>query len=352
MKKKVIVGMSGGIDSSVAAYILKEKGYEVIGVTLKLYPEVSKCCRPEDIEDAKKVASKIGIPHLLLDFTKEFKKAVIDYFAKEYLRGRTPNPCAVCNRDIKFRLLIEKAKEIGADFVSTGHYAKIVKRGSEYFLSPAKDRNKSQEYFLSLILPSHLRFLLFPLGDLYKSEVVELARKVKLPVRTKPESQDVCFIGNSSYVEFLKKNYDIELKKGEIMDIKGNVLGFHENFIKYTLGQRRGLGISHSEPLYVVKIDYKKNRIVVGKREHTFFKTIYVTPLVWRGKRQGTYWVKIRYRHKKSKAEVSLDSKDEKIKVEFYEPQFAPTPGQVAVFYDNDELVIGSGFIDKLEYNF
>lgn len=348
MKAKVVVGMSGGIDSSVAAYLLKKQEYKVIGVSLKLYPEVSKCCRLEDIEDARRVAEAIGIPHFVFDYTEEFKKAVVDYFASEYMRGRTPNPCALCNREIKFGLFLKKAKELGATYLATGHYARIAYKNSEPFLRPAKDTKKSQEYFLSLIEPSILKSIIFPLGNLKKKEVREIAKQAKLPLRSKKESQDVCFVGEEGYLKFLRKNYDLKEEKGLIVDSEGNHLGYHDGFIRYTIGQRKGIRISSSSPLYVIKIEPEKNVIVVGERNSAFFKNIKVKPVIWRGKSPGKFLVKIRYNHKPAPAKVFFDPEKEIIEMEFYHPQFAPTPGQVAVFYNEDLLVIGAGFIDSL----
>jgi len=351
MKKKVVVGMSGGIDSSVSAYLLKQKGYEVIGVSLKLYPEVSKCCRLEDIEDARRVAETLGIPHYAADYTPLFKKIVIDYFAKEYISGRTPNPCALCNKEIKFRILFEKAQKMGADYLATGHYARIVYREEQPFLAPAKDRKKSQEYFLSLIEPSKLKHVIFPLGEYTKEEVKKISLQADLPIRKKKESQDVCFVGEGGYLEFLRKNYKINEEAGPIIDSEGNLLGWHDGYLKYTIGQRKGLGISSSQPYYVIKIIPEKNTIVVGTKKQAYSKTIRVKPVIWRGKVKGNYKVKIRYNHTPTPAEVKLLPQENELLVHFSEAQFAPTPGQVAVFYDRDNLVIGAGFIENLINN-
>lgn len=348
MKAKVVVGMSGGVDSSVAAYLLKKQGYQVIGVSLKLYPEVSKCCRLEDIEDARRVAESIGIPHFVFDYTKEFKKAVVDYFAREYMKGRTPNPCALCNREIKFGLFLKKAKELGATYLATGHYARIVYKNSEPFLTPARDTKKSQEYFLSLIEPTNLKSVIFPLGNFKKEEVREIAKQAKLPLRQKKESQDVCFVGEDGYLEFLRKKYSLKVERGIIVNSEGNHLGYHKGFIRYTIGQRKGIGIPSSSPLYVIKIEPEKNLIVVGERNSAFFRNIKVNPVIWRGKSSGEYLVKIRYNHKPAPARVFFNPGEEEIEVEFHHPQFAPTPGQVAAFYNKELLVIGAGFIDSL----
>ncbi len=341
--KKVVIGMSGGVDSSVAAYLLEKWGYEVIGISLKLYPEVSRCCRPEDIEDAKKVAQFLNIPHYVLDYTEMFKKEVVDYFAGEYLSGRTPNPCAICNLKIKFGLLLNKAKKMGADYFATGHYANILHKKGEPYLAPAKDREKSQEYFLSLLPPEALKYVIFPLAELNKGEVKEIALKVNLPLREKRESQDVCFVGEGGYIEFLRRNYKIKEEKGLIIDSEGNLLGKHTGYIKYTIGQRKGLGISSAQPLYVIKIIPERNLIIAGKKNDVYHKTISVKPFLWRGKEEGKYKVKIRYNHKLASAEVFFTK--EEIKVNFERPQFAPTPGQLAAFYDDEYLLIGSGFI-------
>ena len=347
MRKKMVVGMSGGLDSSVSAYLLKKQGFDVIGVSLKLYPEVSKCCRLEDIEDAKKVAEAIGIPHFTFDYTEEFQKRVVDYFAREYISGRTPNPCALCNREIKFGLLLKKAREMGADYLSTGHYASIVYKNNEPYLAPARDRKKSQEYFLSLIEPQNLKNVIFPLSNFKKQEVKQIAISAGLPLREKKESQDVCFVGEAGYLDFLRKNYTIKEEKGKIVDTRGNILGYHEGFIKYTVGQRRGIGISSTEPYYVVKIIASENTLVVGRREEVFFKTITVKPMIWRGKKQGKYRVKIRYSHEAAPSKIRLNAEGNEIEVEFIESQFAPTPGQLAVFYNEEELIVGAGIINS-----
>lgn len=341
----VVVAMSGGLDSSMAAYFLKQQGYNVVGITLKLYPEVSRCCRLEDIEDARRVAAFLNIPHYVFDFTEPFKKEIVDYFAKEYLAGRTPNPCAFCNWKIKFGLLFKKARQIGACYLATGHYARIVWKDEKPYLAPAKDRNKSQEYFLAFLPPEILRRVIFPLGDFTKEEIQKLAEQIGLPVRGKRESQDVCFVPDGDYIKFLREKYKIKLKPGRILDRFGRELGIHKGFLAYTIGQRKGLGISASRPLYVIEIDPLKNLLIVGEREHTYKDWIKVKLFLWRGEEKGEYSVRIRYKHKPAPAKIHV--KNGLAEVKFHSPQFAPTPGQIAVFYNEEELVIGAGTIEE-----
>ncbi len=344
-KRMAVVAMSGGLDSSMAAYFLKQQGYNVVGITLKLYPEVSRCCRLEDIEDARRVAAFLKIPHYVFDFTEPFKKEIVDYFAKEYLSGRTPNPCAFCNWKIKFGLLFKKAIGIGASYLATGHYARIVWKDQEPYLAPAKDRSKSQEYFLAFVPPEVLKKVILPLGDFTKDEIQKLADKIGLPVRGKRESQDVCFVPDGDYIKFLREKYQVKLEPGKILDKFGRELGIHKGFLAYTIGQRKGLGISASKPLYVIEIDPEKNLLIVGDRQDTYKDWMKVKLFLWRGKEKGEYSVRIRYKHKPALAEIQVRNSFAEVK--FHSPQFAPTPGQIAVFYDEEELVIGAGTIEE-----
>lgn len=339
MKKPVIIGLSGGVDSSVAAYLIKEQGYEVIALTLKLYLK-------SDAERAKRVAEYLKIPHFILDLREEFRREIMDYFANEYRKGRTPNPCAFCNPKIKFKYLLKFAVEKGAKFIATGHYAKIIKRGDSFYLSPGKDRVKSQEYFLALLSDEVLKRTLFPMGDLTKEEAREIAKREGIPTEIRKESQDICFIPSGNHADFLRRKYYFSNKKGKFLSPEGKVLGQHAGYYLYTIGQRRGTGVSFSKPLYVVRIDPEKNTVVLGPKEMTYHRRVRVRILVWKGKPRQISKVKLRYRHPAADAKVEI--KDNNARVTFKEPQFAPTPGQIAVFYNEDDLVLGAGTIEKV----
>jgi len=331
-----VVGLSGGLDSAVAALLLKERKYQVLGLSLFIH-------RQEDIPAAEKVAKVLGIPLETVDIREEFRKEIIDYFAREYLRGRTPNPCVLCNPKIKFRWLEEKARERGYEFVATGHYARIRWAGEEPFLAPARDPRKSQEYFLALLSPETLKKTLFPLGEYTKDEVRKMASLAGLPVLERDESQDVCFIQGESYNSFLEREFNLTPIPGKILSTSGRVLGTHQGFHRFTIGQRKGLGLP-SGPFYVVKITPERNEVVVGSREEALRKQVRVSLKVWRGNPTGGFYkVRLRYRHPGAGAEVKVRKKE--AMVEFETPQFAPTPGQLAVFYDEEDLVVGAGFI-------
>ncbi len=340
MRKKVVVGLSGGVDSAIAASVLLKRGYEVVGVFLRIY-------RNEDEPAAGKVAEHLGIPLLVLDVREEFRRKIMGYFAEEYRRGRTPNPCAFCNPEIKFRYLLQVAEQEGAELVATGHYARVVERQGEFFLTSAKDRRKSQEYFLAMLKPSVLKRIIFPLGELTKEEVRGMAEREEIPALYRGESQDVCFV-EGQYWKFLEKVYSFKPIPGKILHTSGKVLGTHSGFYRYTVGQRRGLGVSStflglSTPLYVVRVSANENSVVVGSKEEAYKEKIDVELKLWRGKSRENYRVKIRYRHPGAKAQVK--TKEGLAEVFFEKPQFAPAPGQLAVFYDREELVMGAGVI-------
>jgi len=365
MKERVVVAMSGGVDSSVAAALLKKQGHEVIGMTMCFnLPDSSRkrssCCGIQGIEDARRVAQKIGIRHYVLNMQKVLKDCVIENFCQEYLHGRTPNPCIRCNQYIKFGALLKKTLSLGARYLATGHYARIDKvpstlpgRQADKYQVPscqlkkAKDAKKDQSYFLYRLGQKQLRHILFPLGDYTKDQVRRLAREFQLPTAQKPGSQEICFIPHMDYREFLK-NQGIKIQPGPIIDMQGNVLGEHGGIAFYTIGQRQGLGIAKGYPLYVAKIEPKSNRIFVGTKEEAkkrefFIKNAHfiLKPI----KKKVALKVKIRYNHNEMPALIDLSGK--KIKVCFRKPQFAITPGQAAVFYDRDK-VIGGGIIDKV----
>jgi len=349
MSKKVLVAMSGGVDSSVAALLLKNEGYDVSGVTMCLGIAVegdsAKCCGADAIDDAKRVCDRLKIPHYVFDYAKELEDKVIAKFISEYERGRTPNPCVECNRYLKFGSLLEKATTLGFDFLATGHYAAIEKSGNSYYLKRPKDKKKDQTYFLYSTPYEKLGNILFPLAPLTKEEVREIAKRASLPVAEKQESQDICFVTQKNYQEFISGRVQ-NIKPGPIVDMQGNVLGEHRGIIFYTIGQRGGLGISHKTPLYVVSIDPGKNRIVAGEKKDLMSnglvaKDVNLLVRNW----PDQIYAKIRYRKKEAACKVTFEN--DKIRVLFAEEQEAITPGQAVVFYDDDH-VLGGGVIDEV----
>ncbi|MCX8083229.1 MAG: tRNA 2-thiouridine(34) synthase MnmA [bacterium] len=353
MRKKVLVGMSGGVDSSVSALLLKEEGYDVSGVFMKVWDEKYKgfisghsCFSPDrkDTEDVKSVAEMLGIKLYIVDLVKEFSNAVLDYFKKEYIKGRTPNPCVVCNRYIKFGILIEKMREMDSfDFFATGHYANVGynRRKGRYILKKGMDKNKDQSYFLFLLTQTQLSNVMFPLGKYTKTEVRSIAERYKLPVSDKEESQD--FIDGD-----IKKFFSGKEKQGDILDIEGNVIGRHKGIVFYTVGQRKGMGIAKGIPLYVIEIDTKHNRIVVGDKRKVYKSEFLVEKPNWVSiegiKEPLKAYVRIRYKHTESPATIYPPDRYNYSKVVFDKPQWAITPGQAAVFYEGDVL-LGGGFI-------
>ncbi|MDB9822417.1 tRNA 2-thiouridine(34) synthase MnmA [Deltaproteobacteria bacterium] len=360
MKKKrvkVAIGLSGGVDSSVAAALLKEAGYDIVGLYMKVYDDsmalkVSErhaCYGPdekEDIDSAASVCDKMGIPFHVVDLKREFSEHVIEYFRDEYLSGRTPNPCIVCNRNLKFGFFLEKAKRAGIEFdrFATGHYARIIEKDRRFLLKRPLDLSKDQTYFLYGLTQEQLSHTIFPIGDYQKTSVRDIARSLDLDTSDRPESQD--FITGNDYSPLFGSG---ELEDGDIVDEKGNILGKHRGIIHYTIGQRKGLGISASGPLYVSRIDAGKNRIVVSDRESLFSKGLIARNLnliaLENLDRPYKVNVKIRLQHEGAKAEL-LPFGEDSAEIVFDEPQMSVTPGQSAVFYVGD-TVMGGGIIDR-----
>lgn len=346
---RVVVAMSGGVDSSVAAALLKQEGYEVIGVTMQLWPANEfGCCGA--VSDAKRVAHRLSIPHYVMNFRQVFAQEVIANFCHEYSLGRTPNPCIRCNQYIKFAALLQRAKELDADFVATGHYARVEydKESQRYLLKRGIDLKKDQSYVLYAMTQDQLSRILLPLGHFTKEKVRQMAQELGLPVADKAESQEICFIPDDNYPGFLKEYMPSAAKPGPILDQRGNILGQHQGILFYTIGQRKGLGISTREPLYVVAIDGKNNALIVGSKKDTYQDELIATDINWIAIEQPRQpikaKVKIRYLHPGAEAMITPLNKDS-VHIKFTEPQMAITPGQAVVFYSGDS-VIGGGTIE------
>ncbi|MFA6913857.1 MAG: tRNA 2-thiouridine(34) synthase MnmA [Endomicrobiia bacterium] len=343
--KKILIAMSGGVDSSTCAYILQQQGFEVAGLTLKLYDSQHKTCSSlKAIDDAKKVCEHLNIKHFVLDLQKEFYDEIINNFIDSYLYAKTPNPCILCNEKIKFGLMLKYTISQGYDCLATGHYAQIEKCNNEYKLKTPKDKSKDQTYFLYRLTQNELSKIIFPLGIYTKQEIRDIANKSNLPVANKPDSQEICFI-QTTYHDFLEKNikdFKNKVLPGLIVDKNGKKLGKHKGLIYYTIGQRSGLGITTSEPVYVLKLDITTNTVVVGTKNDVFSRIAKIDNISFISSKKNNDFkanVKIRRMHKPASALISNDI------IIFDEEQTSITPGQSAVFYDNDEYVIGGGFI-------
>lgn len=356
MSKKALIAMSGGVDSSVAAFLMKEMGYECIGVTMKLYDNddigISRektCCSLDDIEDARSVAFRIGIPYYVVNFKDDFKEKVVDNFVDCYLQGRTPNPCIECNRHLKFRHLYQKAKELECDVIVTGHYVQVVQEGEEFGLRKAVDNSKDQSYVLYSLTQEQLAHTMFPLGGLTKDQVRKIAEEHGFVNSAKKDSQDICFIPDGNYKRFMKEQYHVDVGPGDFVDKSGKVLGTHQGYYGYTIGQRKGLGIAAEQPYYVVDIQPEKNRVVLGSNEDLFHRTLIAEDFNWitsRDVEAEVVQAKVRYRQQAQDARVKK-LEDGRVQVEFLEPQRAITKGQAVVVYQGD-AVLGGGTITEI----
>ena len=354
---KVVVAMSGGVDSSVVAALMKEEGYNVTGITLKLYDdskqskEGRQCCAGQDIMDAKRVSEKININHEILYYQKRFKSEVINSFIDSYAAGETPIPCVQCNQTVKFRDLFKYAKELKADALITGHYVARIKKEGQASMYRAKDHNRDQSYFLFNTTQKQLDFLRFPLGEIDKSETRSIAKKLNLNVADKPDSQDICFVPNGDYSSVIKKFRPESFKKGKIIDVNGNQIGEHEGIVNYTIGQRKGIKISSSKPLYVVNINADNNTVIVGSKENLEIKEIKLRELnILASRKEFEKIINIKVRSTGRLLKAKINFMNNHAKVEILEKETGISPGQACVFYFKDEVgdkVLGGGWIDK-----
>ena len=360
-KQRVLLGMSGGVDSSVAGYLLREQGYDVIGVTMKVWPQdcisraEDKCCGPQAVADARSVAHSLGIPHYVVDEADQFERLVIDYFSSEYQAGRTPNPCVMCNEKLKFGNLWSKAKALGCDYIATGHYAVIEHHGDRAVLRKGLDPRKDQSYFLFSLRQPQLRRALTPLGGMRKTEIREIAHSLGLKVADKIDSQEICFVPGNDYKAFLRSHLgEHEFHRGEIYDVDGNFVGEHEGIELFTIGQRKGLPGGSPRPRYVVDLDPETNRVIVGDADDLIVTDEFEIDRVnWivSGHRKiedvANKTIKIRYNHPGTSATLT-QLENGCVHIRLNEPQRAVTPGQAAVIYDGD-IVLGGGWICRRE---
>lgn len=355
-KKRVVVGMSGGVDSSVAAYLLKEQGYDVIGVTMQIWQDEARtvqeenggCCGLSAVDDARRVAAQLGIPYYVMNFKREFKENVIDYFVQEYQKGRTPNPCIACNRFVKWESLLKRSMEIGADYIATGHYAQVERlHNGRYAIRHSATKMKDQTYALYNLTQEQLARTLMPVGAYTKDEIREIAGRIDLQVAGKPDSQDICFVPDGDYAAFIEKESGEEVRPGNFVAPDGTVLGTHKGIIHYTVGQRKGLGLSLGYPAFVLEIRPETNEVVVGTNEESMTFEVRAGRLNFMAREtiegEQRVFAKIRYNHKGAWCTVKRTGEDEILCV-FEEAQRAVTPGQALVLYEGD-YVLGGGTI-------
>lgn len=355
-KKKVVVGMSGGVDSSVAAYLLKEQGYEVIGVTMRLWQEEDdreetgkECCSLSAVEDAKRVADTLGIPFYVMNFGEDFKKNVVDYFVEEYLHGRTPNPCIACNRYVKWEALLKRSLDIGADYIATGHYARIARlQNGRYAVAASKTAAKDQTYALYNLTQEQLSHTLMPVGEYTKDEIRSIAGKIGLQVAKKPDSQEICFIPDHDYAGFIERMAQKAVPKcGNFVTVAGEVLGEHKGITHYTIGQRKGLNLAMGRPVFVTEIRPETNEVVIGDADEVFCRELLADNMNYMGVADiedgMRFLTKIRYAHKGAMATLYKEA-DGRVRFVFDEPQRAITPGQAVVFYE-ENYIAGGGII-------
>ncbi|MHB0886647.1 MAG: tRNA 2-thiouridine(34) synthase MnmA [Bacillota bacterium] len=360
MRKRVLAAMSGGVDSSLAAALLRDQGYEVIGATMQIWPDVAPevaddyggCCSLVAVEDARRVADRLGIPYYVLNLQETFERTVIDDFVAEYTRGRTPNPCLVCNREVKFKALLEKALALGCEYVATGHYARVERDGASgrHLIKKAADRRKDQTYALYTLTQEQLAHVLWPLGGLTKPEVRKLAAAYGLPTANKPESQEICFVMDNDYARFVGERAPEAFVPGPFVDPAGRVIGEHRGLPNYTVGQRKGLGLTSERPYYVVRLEPERNAVVLGHAEDVYSRGLVaagcnfvsIPDLV--GPRAAG--IKVRYGADETPGTIEPAGSGDGVRATFDRPQRAVTPGQAAVFYDGETL-IGGGTIER-----